>query len=185
MEGKSDFLTVVESRCNSPVFPTEANDSKRVIFHFSSHHLIVTNTHILQPPFPRALQSFPLLPTILLRTKVNTNTINTMSLILRIPKPLPLKNMPQMPSTVITHNLRPHHAKARIRALAHRARHRVPESRPPAPGVEFVVCFVERGFAAAAGVDARGGVVLVVGAGAGGFGALLTEDSELLWETVR
>jgi hypothetical protein len=47
---------------------------------------------------------------LLLRAKINTYTIHTMPLILRIAEPLPLKDMPEMASAVITHNLCPHHA---------------------------------------------------------------------------
>ena len=44
-----------------------------------------------------------------------------------------------------------------------------------------MVGFVQGGAAAGAGVDAGGGIVLVVGAAAGGFGAFFAEDAELLW----
>lgn len=76
-----------------------------------------------------------------------------MPLILRIPKPLPLKNMTQMPTAIITHNLRPHHAETAIGFLAYGPRHGVPEGGPSATRVEFVVRFVERCGTACAGVD--------------------------------
>ena len=59
------------------------------------------------------------------------------------------------------------------------ARHRIKERRPPAPGLELVLCRVERRVAGGAVVAARGGRVLVVFAGAGRFGALLANDAEL------
>jgi hypothetical protein len=61
------------------------------------------------------------------------------------------------------------------------ARNAVEVGRPAAAGAEFVGGAVQWGRAAGAGVDARVRVVLVVFAGAGGFGAFLAEDAELFW----
>lgn len=94
-----------------------------------------------------------------------------MPLILRIPKPLSLENMPQVTPTVITHNLRPAHAQTVIRPLAYSSRDSVPKGRPAAAGVKFVVGFIEGRVAASAGVDAGRRVVLVVLTAARGFGA--------------
>jgi hypothetical protein len=102
-----------------------------------------------------------------------------MPVVLGIPKLLALENMPQMASAVIAHNLRPHHAQARIRPLSDRARYGIPEGGPSTTRVELVVCFVERGVAGRAAVDAGGGGVLVEFARAGHFGAFLAEDAEL------
>lgn len=102
-----------------------------------------------------------------------------MPLIRRRRVPLPLKHMPQMPSTVITDNLRPHHPKRTILVPLHRAGDRVEVRRPAAPGLELVRGFVEGCVAAGAGVYALFWVVGVVFACVGWFGAFLAEDSEL------
>jgi len=106
------------------------------------------------------------------------------SLILGVTEPLALEDMSQVTPAVIADNLRPHHAKTGVRLLSHRARNGIPERRPPAARVELVVCLVEGRFAAGALVDAGVGVVLVVCAGAGHFGAFLSEDAELLYRGV-
>lgn len=119
------------------------------------------------------------LPFALLLTKIDTNTIDTMSLILGVPEPLAFEDMSQVSSTVVTHNLRPHHTEAWVRFLSHGTRNRVPESGPSAPRVKLVVRLVERRVAGAAVVDARVRVVFVIFSGAGHFGAFLAEDTEL------
>jgi hypothetical protein len=102
-----------------------------------------------------------------------------MPLILGVPKLLPLENMSQMPSAVITHNLRPHHAERGIGFLPHSPRHSIPERRPSAPRVELVIRFVQRRVASRARVDACVWVVLIVCTAAGWLGALLAENAEL------
>lgn len=54
--------------------------------------------------------------------------------------------------------------------------------RPSTSGLEFVGGFVKGGVAGGAGVDALVWHVLVVFAGEGGFGALLADDTELLFD---
>lgn len=129
----------------------------------------------LRPPFPILLAS-----ALILRAKVNTDTVHTMSLVLWISKPLSLENMSQVTAAVVTHNLSAHHAQARVRLLSNSTGYGVPKRRPSAAGVELVVCFIERRIAAAAGVDAGVRVMLVVSAGTGGLGALFAEYAELL-----
>jgi hypothetical protein len=143
-------------------------------------HLIVTIHVQLQllsvsPPLQSLTLTLPIL-----RAKIDTDTVHTVPLVLGVPKLLALEDMSQVPSAVIAHNLRAHHAQTAILLLAHGAWHRVPEGGPPAARVEFVVGFVEWRVAPAARVDACVGVVLIVSAGAGHFGALLAEDAELL-----
>lgn len=53
-------------------------------------------------------------------------------------------------------------------------------SGPAAAAAELVRCLVERGLTSGAGVDALGGVVLVVRAGSRGLCTFLAEDPELL-----
>jgi len=112
--------------------------------------------------------------------KLDTNTINTMPLIRRRRIPLPLNHMPQMPTAITTHNLRPLHPKRAVRVPGHGARHGVEEGRPAAAGLELVARVVEGCLAACAGVDARCGGVLVVFAGVGRFGAFFADYAELL-----
>jgi hypothetical protein len=77
-----------------------------------------------------------------------------MPVILGISKLLALEDMPQMASAVIAHNLRPHHAEARVRSLSNSTWHGVPEGGPSTARVELVVCFVEGRVAGRAAVDA-------------------------------
>lgn len=86
-----------------------------------------------------------------------------------------------MPPAVTTHNLRSLHPKRAIRIPLHGAGDGVEVRGPPAAGLEFVRGCVEGGVAAGAGVGALGGVVGVVLAGEGAFGALLAEDTELVF----
>jgi hypothetical protein len=118
---------------------------------------------------------------LLLRAKVDADAVHAMPLILWIAKLLALEDMPQMPTAVIAHNLRPHHAHSRVRPLSDRAGHGVPECGPAAARVELVVGLVQWRVAAGARVDAGVGVVLVEFAGAGGLGAFFAQDAELLW----
>lgn len=104
-----------------------------------------------------------------------------MPLIRRRLIPLPFEHMPQMPSAVITHNLRPLHPERTVRKPLHSTRNRVKVCRPAAAGLELVVGFVEGRIAAGAGVDAVRRVVSVVGAGVRAFGVFFAEDAELFW----
>lgn len=79
----------------------------------------------------------------LLRRKVDAHTVNTVPLILWVPKSLALENVSQMPSAVVAHDLSPHHAQTRVRLLPDSVRERIPESRPSTPRIELVVGFVE------------------------------------------
>jgi hypothetical protein len=87
-----------------------------------------------------------------------------------------------MPSTITANNLRPLHAKRLVRVSRHRSLDRIEICRPSAAGFEFVTSFVEGCVAADAGVDAFGGLVFVVFAREGRFGALFAEDAELFCE---
>ena len=62
-----------------------------------------------------------------------------------------------------------------------RAWDRVEIRRPAAAGFEFMGRSIEGGIAAGASIDTTAGHVLVIRAGIGGFGTLLTEDTELLY----
>lgn len=102
-----------------------------------------------------------------------------MPLIRRRRVSLSLKHMAQMPSTIATHNLSPFHTKCPICMSRNRSGHGIKICRPATARFEFGVCLVERRIAGSAIVDACGGVVRIEFTGAGGFGAFLTDDSEL------
>jgi hypothetical protein len=108
-----------------------------------------------------------------------------MSLILRVPEPLALEDVSQVPTAVVAYNLRPHHAQTRVRLLSNRVGECIPERRPSTPRVELVVRLVQRRVAAGTLVDASVWVVLVELAGTGHLGALLAENAELLCHTVN
>ena len=82
-----------------------------------------------------------------------------MPLISRSRVPLPLKDMPQMPTTVRTRDLNPLHPKRAIRVSRHSTRDGIKVRRPSAPGLELMRGLVERGIAASAIVDAACRVV--------------------------
>ena len=84
-----------------------------------------------------------------------------------------------MSPTITAHNLRPRHPKRAIRMPRHRPRDTVEIRRPAASRLELVGRLVQRRIARRAGVNARGGHVLVVLAGEGRLGALFAEDAEL------
>lgn len=102
-----------------------------------------------------------------------------MPLVRRRVEPFSLKHVAQVPAAVAAHDLGPRHAKGAVLVPRHGARDAVEIGRPAAARVELVRGLVKRRVAAGAGVHARGGVVLVELAGAGGFGALFAEDAEL------
>ena len=79
---------------------------------------------------------------LLILRKPQTNTVHTMPLISRRRISLPLKHMSQMPPAVITHNLRPLHAKRAVGISLHSTRHRVEIRRPATARLEFVRGFV-------------------------------------------
>lgn len=88
--------------------------------------------------------------------------------------------MAQMATAVAAHNLCSLHAKRPIGVSRHSAWNRIEEGRPSAARLELVVRLVEGRVAASASVGALLGVVLVIFAGKGGFGALLAQNAELL-----
>ena len=120
----------------------------------------------------------------LLRRKVDAHTVDAVPLILRVSKPLALEDVSQMPAAIVAYNLGPHHAQTGVRLLSDRVGERIPKRRPSTPGVELVVCLVERRVAAGALVHASIRVVLVELAGAGHLSALLAENAELLWNFI-
>lgn len=94
---------------------------------------------------------------------------------------LALEDVAQMPAAVGAHNLGPHREQGAVLVAHHGAGDAVEVGGPAAAAAELVRGLVERRLAACARVDALGGVVLVELAGAGGFGALFTQDAELFF----
>lgn len=138
------------------------------IFAYQNHHQRCSHLH---------LRTTLLL--LILRTKLQTNAINTMPLVRWRRVPFALEHMSQMAPTVRTHNLRPHHAEGLVLVARHGAGYCIEEGGPSAAGLELLVCGVEGRIAGGAGVDAHGRVVLVELAGEWGFGALFPDDAEL------
>ena len=103
-----------------------------------------------------------------------------MPLVDRIVVPLPLEYMSQVTPAVAAYDLCPGHAERAVGVSCDGAGNVVVVRGPAAAGLELMVGFVERRVAGSAGVDALVGHVLVVLAGEGGFGALFTNDAELV-----
>lgn len=116
---------------------------------------------------------------LILGTKLQTHTIHTVSLVRRRRVPFSLKHMPQMPSALRTHNLRPAHPEAAIRMPLHRSGDGVKERRPPAPALKLMRGPVKRRVAGRACVDALGRHVLVEFTRVGRLGAFFADDAEL------
>ncbi len=111
--------------------------------------------------------------------EVQRDRVHTMPLIRRCRVPLALEHMPQMPSTVRAHDLRPLHAECAVHVPGHGAWNGVVEGGPSATRLELLLRGVEGRGAGGAGVGARRRSMLVVLAGVGRLGALLADDAEL------
>jgi len=118
---------------------------------------------------------------IVLIMKLQTDAVDTMSLIGRRRITLSLKNMPQVPATVRADDLSTLHTKCAVCMSRHSARNAVKVRWPAAARLKLVVGLVQRSLAAGAGVDAGCGRMLIVLACEGGFGAFFSEDAELFW----
>jgi hypothetical protein len=79
---------------------------------------------------------------LLLRTKVDADTVHAMPLILWVAKLLALEDVSQMPAAVVTNNLRPHHTQTRVGSLANGTRNGIPKRRPSTARVKLVVRLV-------------------------------------------
>lgn len=88
-----------------------------------------------------------------------------------------LENMPQMAPTSITNNLNP--VSICIHIPSNRSRDSIKKRRPSTSTRELGIRGVKGCMTGSTGVDSWG-AVLVVFTGVGAFGALLTEDSELV-----
>ncbi len=111
--------------------------------------------------------------------EVQRDRVHTVPLIRWCRVPFALEHMPQMPSAVRAYDFRPLHPERAVDVPCHGARNGVVESRPAAPRLELLFRGIERRGAGGAGVGAGGRSVLVVLAGVGRLGALLTDDAEL------
>lgn len=119
---------------------------------------------------------------LILRPKIQTNTVHTMPFISRGIVALSLEHMAQMAPTITTDDFRPRHPEAPVGMAGHSPWDGVEVRRPAAAGLELVACLVQRRITGGAGVDAGAGHVLVEFARVRGFGALFAEDAELFWE---
>lgn len=90
------------------------------------------------------------------------------------------KNMTEMTTAVATHNLCSLHSKSAIRMPGHSSGDRIEIRGPTTTGLEFMVGCVKGRVTAGAGIDTLGWVVGVILPCTGTFGALFTQDSELL-----
>jgi hypothetical protein len=108
-----------------------------------------------------------------------------MSFICRSGISFSLKDVAQMSTTVRANNFCPFHAECSVCVSSYCARDIIEVRGPSATRLELVGSFVERGVAAGASIDASIGHVLVVYTGAGSFGALLSEDAELLYQSCQ
>jgi hypothetical protein len=108
-----------------------------------------------------------------------------MSLICRSSVTFSLKDVTQMSTAVRAHNFCPFHTECSISVSGYCARDIIEVCGPSAARLELVGSFVERGVAASAGIDASIRHVLVIYTGAGSFGALLSEDAELLCQSCQ
>jgi hypothetical protein len=102
-----------------------------------------------------------------------------MPLIRRSGITLTLENMTQMATTIRAYDLRPLHTEVAIGMSFYGAWNAVKVGRPSTARLELLGGFVERGVAGSASVDTGLGHMLIISASEGGFGALLTEDTEL------
>lgn len=93
---------------------------------------------------------------------------------------LALEDVTEVAAAVGADDLGARHAKGPVLVARHGAGDAVVVGRPAATRAELVVGLVQGRLAPGAGVHARRGLVLVVLARAGGLGALLAEDAELL-----
>jgi hypothetical protein len=152
----------------------------------STSSLRKSTVHILQLHMSYLItgpsESFPSL--LVLRAKVNADTVDTMPFVLWVSKLLALENVTQMSTTVIAHNLSAHHAQSPILLLSYSTGNRVPEGGPSTPRLKLVVRFIKWRVAGTAGIDAGVGGVLIIFAAARHLGPFLAENAELLWNRV-
>jgi len=104
-----------------------------------------------------------------------------MSLVRGIAVALALEDVTKMSTAIAAYNLRPLHAECAVCMPCHSAGDRIEECRPSAARLELLVAAIERRATTSTGVDALGWVVLIVLARKGSFGALLANNTELLY----
>jgi hypothetical protein len=115
---------------------------------------------------------------LLLRLKLDRQTIHTMPLI-RCSKLLSLEHMSQMPSTVTTRNLCPHHSICRISVSFHRPRNLSVKRRPSTTTTKLTVRS-ENGVATSTAFIHSFFIEFIIFSSTGWFSALLSQDVEFL-----
>jgi hypothetical protein len=152
--------------------------------------------HAASPPYLQPLQrqtishpnsnlAISLIHNLILRCELHADTVDTMSLICRSGISFSLEDVAQMSTTVRAHNFCSFHTECSVSVSGYCARDVIEVCRPSAARLELVGSFVKRGIAGGAGIDASIGHVLVVYTGSGSFGALLSEDAELLCQSCQ
>jgi hypothetical protein len=115
---------------------------------------------------------------LLLRLKLDRQTVHTMPLI-RCSKLLSFEHMSQMPSTVTTCNLCPHHSICRISVSVHCPRNLSIKRRPSTATTKLTVRSEQGSTTSTAFINSFF-IKFVVLSSAGWFSALLSQDVEFL-----
>lgn len=116
---------------------------------------------------------------LILRRKLQADTVDAMSFICRGSIALSLENMAQMATTIRTYNLCSRHSKGAIRVSCHCAWYAVEVCWPATARLELMSRLVQRGVAGGASVDAFFGHMLVIFASEWRLGALFSQNAEL------
>jgi len=117
---------------------------------------------------------------LVLRRKVETDAVHTVSLVGRRGIALSLENMAEMTSAIGTDNFGSCHSKRVVCVPSDGTGDAVKVGRPTTAGLELMVCLVQRRIATCARVDSMIRGELIVLSGEWSFGALLSQNSELV-----
>ena len=94
---------------------------------------------------------------------------------------LSFEHVPEMTSTIGTHNFYSFHAEGPVGMSCDGAGYCVEKGWPSAAGLELLICAIQGCTAGSASIGTFGWHVLVVFASEGRFSAFLSEDAELFW----
>lgn len=116
-----------------------------------------------------------------LRRKLHTDAVDTVSLIRRRTETLSFEDMTKVSTTVGAHNFGSFHSEAAIHMSCHCTRNVIEVRRPSAARLELVVCRVERGITAGTGIDSGLWHVLVKLSCIGRLSSLLAQNAKLFF----
>lgn len=154
-----------------------------VVFHSIvciSYRQVVTKLGINQLfPSSLALSILGALDRLFLGGEVQTDAVDTVTLICGCGVALSLKYMTKMAAAVGADDLSSAHAQSAVFMACNGTRDAVKVCRPATARLELVIGLVDWGFTPSTGVDSRLWHVLVVLSRKGGFGALLSQNTEL------